>query len=112
MALYGPDIPLARNIVDQRKRKEIFDIIAPYSMSLDDMEIFESTPQKVQDLWLESFTASVKGMLFTGLQKLSKIEFGKCFPAHGASPAAVHGASVGLGPGQSILHRCTCQSTV
>ena len=40
MALYGPDIPLARNIVDQRKRKEIFDIIAPYSMSLDDMEIF------------------------------------------------------------------------
>ena len=105
MALYGPDIPLARNLVDQGKRKEIFDIIAPYTMSCDDIEIFKAAPQRLQDLWLESFTASLKGMLLTGLQKLTKLEFSKCFPAHGGFPAPTQAASIGLEPGQSILHR-------
>jgi hypothetical protein len=76
-------------------------IIAPYTMSCEDMEIFDAASQKVQDLWLESFPAALKGMLLTGLQKLTKSEFSKCFPAHGGFPAPIQAASIGLEPGQS-----------
>lgn len=110
LALHGPDIPMARSPLDKIRRKEVFDIIAPYTMSTDDMETFEATPERVQDLWLESFTASLKGILFTSLQRLTKYEFSKCFPSHGASPAQIHGSAVGIFPGQSILDRC-CQCT-
>ena len=106
LALYGPDIPMARNPLDKIRRKEIFDIVVPYTMSREDVEIFEATPERLQDLWLESFTASLKGILYTSLKKLTKDEFSKCFPSHGASPAQIHGAAVGILSGQSILDRC------
>jgi hypothetical protein len=107
LALHGPDMPMARSPLDKIRRKEVFDIIAPYTMSHEDMEVFEAAPERLQDLWLESFTASLKGILFTSLQRLTKDEFSKCFPSHGASPAQIHGTAVGILPGQSILDRCT-----
>ena len=105
MALYGPDIPLARSPVDNAKRRQIFDIVAPYTMSTEDVQMVDAAPQRVQDLWLESFPASLKGMLFTSLQKLTKDEFGKSFPAYGAFPAPMHAEAVGLAANQTILDR-------
>jgi len=104
LALYGGDIPTGRNPDANLKRKAVYDIISPYIFSPQEIEIVAEAPQKQFDLWLESFTASLKGVR-KSLEKMTKSEYSKCSPPYGASPARIHGDSVGMPPHSTILDR-------
>ena len=105
MALYGCNVPGAKKSEDQEARDLIFDIVAPYCLSAEDIEAIEEYPVHIRNLWLTSFTNSQNVMIFSKLLPAVKDHFRTYFPHNGASPKASVGRKVGLLPGQSILDR-------
>jgi len=105
MALYGCNVPGAKKSEDQEARDLIFDIIAPYCLSAEDIEAIDEYPVHIRNLWLTSFTNSQNVMIFSKLLPAVKDQFRTYFPHKGASPKASVGRKIGLLPGQSILDR-------
>ena len=88
MSVRGYDIPVGKTAADQKARQEILDIIAPYIFSPEDMRTIHEESETGRALWLETFTNSQKGMLFTGLNITAKDEYSRrFFPFGGAVPA-------------------------
>ena len=105
MALYGCNVPGAKKSEDQEARDLIFDIIAPYCLSAEDIEAIDEYPVHIRNLWLTSFTNLQNVMIFSKLLPAVKDQFRTYFPHKGASPKASVGRKIGLLPGQSILDR-------
>ena len=105
LSLYGFNIPLGRSAEDKKMRREIFDLIAPYVMSAADMLVVQEAGDQIKDLWLETFTNSQKVMINSTLNAAAKAYFDHFFPSKGNIPSVKYANLVGLGPGQSILHR-------
>jgi len=105
MALYGCNVPGAKKSEDQEARDLIFDIIAPYCLSAEDIEAIDEYPVHIRNLWLTSFTNSQNVMIFSKLLPAVKDQFRTYFSHKGASPKTSVGRKVGLLPGQSILDR-------
>ena len=106
MSLAGYEIPLGRSTADQVLRLEVFNIIHPYCLSPEDMEIVNESDPITKILWLETFTNTQKGLLGTSLFALAKSQFRtNFFPSNGAYPASDFAAMLGLPPGKSILER-------
>ena len=93
LALYEGDIPSGQNPDANHKRKAVYDIISTYIFSPQEIKIVAEAPQKQFDLWLKSFTASLKGVRKL-LEKMTELEYSKCFSPFGSSPARIHGDSV------------------
>ena len=105
MSKYGMNVPLSKTLTDKRSRKDVFDIIHPYTLSAADMEeVMEAGEQQIE-LWLESFTATQKGLLGTTLSHDSKQYFQYFFPSKALIPNSKFGSLVGLPPGAKILQR-------
>ena len=60
MSMFGFDVPCGRNQVAASRRKRIFDVIAPYVMSQEDIDTVASRPAYLRDLWLESFANAAR----------------------------------------------------
>ena len=109
MALYGCDVPNSRKDEDKERRETIFEIVAPYCLSAEDIVAVNEYSDHIRDLWLASFTwnfiSSQNVMIFSKLLPAVKDHFRTYFPHNGASPKASVGRKVGLLPGQSILDR-------
>jgi hypothetical protein len=106
MSLVGHEIPLGRSTADQELRFEVFDIIHPYCLSPEDMEIVNGVDSMTKVLWLETFTNTQKGLLGTSLFALAMSQFRtNFFPSNGAYPASDFAEMIGLPPGKSILNR-------
>ena len=105
MSLCGADLPLGRSTEDKKMRRAIFDVIAPYIMSAADMLAVQEAGDQIKDLWLETFTNSQKVMINSTLNAEAKAYFDHFFPSKGNIPAVKYANLLGLGPGESILHR-------
>jgi len=91
MSPVGHEIPLGRSTADQELRFEVFDIIHPYCLSPEDMEIVNGAELNTK---------------VTSLLSLAKDQFrANFFPSNGAYPATDYAEMIGLPPGKSILQR-------
>ena len=52
-SLKGYEIPLGRTASEKAARQQVFDIIAPYFLSAEDMKIVAKTGEEEMALWLE-----------------------------------------------------------
>ena len=105
MSLYGFDVPCGRNSKATARRKKIFDIIAPYVMSQEDIDAVAERPVLLRDLWLESLANTHRTMLHSKLQRNTKDFLHKFFPSNGCLPKAKNAALVGLSASATILDR-------
>ena len=106
LSLKGYDIPVGRTGDEKLTREEVFNLIAPYFLSSEDMEtIGEADPEEMA-LWLETFTNTQKGLLYTSLNVATKsFCIDNYFPCKGSIPTPEHAAELGLPSGKSILSR-------
>ena len=74
-------------------------------MSAADMLAVQEAGDQIKDLWLETFTNSQKVMINSTLNAEAKSFCDHFFPGKGNIPSVKYANLVGLGPGQSILHR-------
>ena len=105
MTLYGFEVPCGRNQLAASRRKKIFDIIAPYVLSQEDIDAVAERTQYVRDIWLESMANAVRTMLYSKLQTRTKDFLRRFFPSNGLLPTKKHAAMIGLPPNTSILDR-------
>ena len=106
LSLKGYDIPLGRTVGEKALRRQVWDIIAPYFLSAEDMKTVAEADPEQMDLFLESFTATQKGLLYTTLSIAAKEYCIKTYyPARGSIPTPEHAAELGLPAGKSILSR-------
>ena len=105
MALHGFDVPTGKSTSDIGSRREIFRIVGKYVMSAEDLDAVGEYPSNLQDLWLLSFTATQKAMLWVTLQKAAKTEFLKVFPSHAMLQSQIYTELLGLQLGTTILDR-------
>ena len=88
LSLKGYDIPLGRTTSEKAARQQVFDVIAPYFLSEEDMKTVAETEEEEMALWLETFTAMQKGLLFTSLNITAKEHcINRYFPPNGLIPA-------------------------
>ena len=104
LSLYGADIPLAFTVTGIAKRRTIWEIAAPYALSKEDLETVGATAPAQVDLWLTSFTNSLKGILIN-LRRQTKVHARQYFPDGAYVPTPDAAALVGLPPGKNILGR-------
>ena len=78
-ALHRPYILVARKAADNIKRKECFDIIALYTMSVQELEIVTAAPQTLINLWLESFLLRWREFSLFRSRNQQKINFSNVF---------------------------------
>ena len=105
MSMCGVDLSMGRSTEDKKMRRAIFDVIAPYIMSAADMLAVQEAGDQIKDLWLETFTNSQKVMINSTLNAEAKAYFDHFFPGKGNIPSVKYANLLGLGPGESILHR-------
>ncbi len=106
MSIVGYDIPLGRTTKDNTLRQEVFDLIAPYVLSAEEIQMVDETDPQIRGLWFETFTNSQKGVLFTSLNALAKEFYRKFyFPDNGTCPPPEFAALLCLPPGMSFLAR-------
>jgi hypothetical protein len=106
LSLKGYDIPLGRTVYEKSIRRQVWDIIAPYFLSAEDMKTVAEAHPEEMSLFLESFTATQKGLLYTTLSIAAKEYCIKTYyPARGSIPTPEHAAELGLPAGKSILSR-------
>jgi hypothetical protein len=72
MSVVGHELPLGKSSEDQILRDRIFNLIAPYCLSTEDMEEVETFSRREMDVWLQSFTNTQKGVIFTSLLSNAK----------------------------------------
>ncbi len=106
LSVRGCEIPLNRTTSEKAARQQVFDIIAPYFLSSEDIKTVADADQEEMALWLETFTATQKGLLYTTLNIAAK-EYciATCFLPNGSIPAPEHAAQLGLPAGKSFLSR-------
>ena len=102
MAMYRSEIPTGKGVDHQKRRDDIFSIVA---QSEEDMEEYREYTENIRDLWLMSFTNSQNVMIWAKLMPIAKKYFRIYFPDHGAAPKTSLGRKIGLGAGQSILDK-------
>ena len=106
LSLKGYDIPVGRTAGEKATREEVFNLIAPYFLSSEDMETIGEADQEEMALWLETFTNTQKGLLYTSLNVATKsFCIDNYFPCKGSIPTPEHAAELGLPSGKSILSR-------
>ena len=105
MSKCGVNLPMGRSTEDKKMRRKIFDVIAPYIMSPDDMVVVQQAGDQIKDLWLETFTNSQKVMINSTLNAEAKSFCDHFFPGKGNIPSVKYANLLGLKPGHSILHR-------
>ena len=106
MSVVGHEIPLGKSSEDLILRDRIFNMIAPYCLSTEDMEELETFSKREIDVWLQSFTNTQQGVIFTSLLSNAKEWFRKkYFPSAGAYPASAYAELLGLPAGHTILER-------
>jgi hypothetical protein len=105
ISLHGPDIPVGSTISDLNRRRKIFEIAAPYVLSAGDIETVKATPQNLVDLWLSTFTSSLKGIFLNLYSQTKNVARQSYCPRSGMIPAEAHAKLVGLPPGKTILDR-------
>ena len=106
MSLFGWQVPCGKRVEEVASRKEVYDIAAPYCLSAEDMLEVAQHPDKMQDLWFESFAKSNQVLVHVSLQKLAKSFFGaRIFPPHGGAASQKVGTMLGLESGRTILDR-------
>ena len=105
MSLHGWQVPCGKRPEDAERRREVFDIAAKYCMSVEDIQTVAQSPEKMQDLWFESFANSNKILVHESLQKNAKSYFLRFFPSFGGAASRGLGAMLGLESGQTILDR-------
>ena len=105
MSMYGFEVPCGRNQLAAGRRKKVFDIIAPYVMSQDDLDAVAERTQYLRDLWLESMANAARTMLQSKLQVKTKEFMRRFFPSNGLFPTKKHAALIGLPANTSILDR-------
>ena len=72
LSMKGYDLLLGRTMSEKAARQQVFDIIAPYFLSSEDMEtVAEADPEEMAH-WLETFTATQKGLVHTTLNMAAK----------------------------------------
>ena len=104
LSLYGADLPAGFTASAAAKRRTIWEIAAPYALSSNDLETVRATAPPLFDLWLTSFTNSLKGIL-VNLRRQTKNHARQYFPDSAYIPTPDAGALVGLPPGKNILGR-------
>ena len=104
MSLFGYDVPSGKNQVAIGRRRKIFEIIAPYVMSQNDIDVVREKPLLLRDIWLESMANSARTMLNSKLQARTKDFLRKFFPSD-SLPSKKYAALIGMSPGTSILDR-------
>jgi hypothetical protein len=104
LSLYGADIPAGFIAGAAVKRRTIWDIAAPYALSSEDMATVQTTPAGLVDLWLTTFTNSMKGILINLFRKTKEHAL-QYFPDGAYVPTQDTAALVGLQPGKNILER-------
>ena len=105
MSLYGADIPVGSTVADNNRRRKVWEIVAPYVLSEQDISTVQATPQLLVDLWLTTFTNSQKGVignLNNQVKLFMKLRF---FQSSGSVPSPENAVLVGLQPGATILNR-------
>ena len=105
MSLYGADVPLGFTVADTNRRRKVWEIVAEYVLSEQDISTVRATPQHLVDLWLTTFTNSQKGIianLFVQVKLLMALRF---FTTSGSVPSPANAALIGLKPGATILNR-------
>ncbi len=105
MSMYCNDLRMGRKTHDKQMCRDVFNIIHPYIMSCEDMDVVEQAGDQINDCWLETFTNPQKVMLSSTLNTVGKAYFDRFFLCKGNIPSARYGALVGHGPGKSILQR-------
>mmetsp|Transcript_52038 Transcript_52038/g.108692 ORF Transcript_52038/g.108692 Transcript_52038/m.108692 type:complete len:383 (-) Transcript_52038:61-1209(-) len=105
ISLFGADLPTGSAISDLSRRRKIFDIAAPYVLSQDDLATVRAAPQHLVDLWLGTFTSSLKGIFLNLLSKTKATVQQSYFPSSGTVPSEENAKLVGLLPGKTILDR-------
>ena len=99
-------IPDAESLPLYRMVLKLACVIAPYCLSTEDMEEVETFSRREMDVWLQSFTNTQKGVIFTSLLSNAKEWFRKkYFPSAGAYPATSYAELLGLPAGHTILER-------
>ena len=73
MAMYGCDVPNSRKDEDKERRETIFEIVAPYCLSAEDIVAVNEYCDHIRNLWLASFTSSQNVMIFSKLRLQSRI---------------------------------------
>ena len=106
LSVKGYDLLLGRTVSEKAARQQVFDIVAPYFLSSEDMEtVAEANPEEMAH-WLETFTATQKGLVHTSLNFATKLYcIDRYFPSKGSVPTPEHAAELGLPSGKSILSR-------
>jgi hypothetical protein len=89
LSLLGHDIPLGRTTHDKAARQQFFDIIAHYFLSAEAIRTVGEAEQEEMTLWLETITATQKGLLYTSLNIFCEGAWHcKTFPAEWCDSAA------------------------
>jgi hypothetical protein len=104
LSLYGAEIPAGFTAGAAAKRRTIWEIAAPYALSREDMLAVQATSPGLVDLWLTTFTNSLKGILIKLFRK-TKEHVRHYFPDSEYIPKADAAALVGLPSGRNILER-------
>ena len=106
LSVKGYDIPLGRTVGEKATRQQVFDIIALYFLSSEDMEtVAEANPEEMAH-WLETFIATQKGLVHTSLNIAAKLYcIDRYFPSKGSVPTSEHAAELELPSENSILSR-------
>ena len=105
ISLFGADLPLGNTMSDSLRRRKIFDIAAPYVLSEDDSSTVRAALQHLVDLWLGTFTSSLKGVFLNLCSKTKAAVQQSYFPRSGTVPSVGNAKLVGLPPGKTILDR-------
>ncbi len=101
LSLYGADIPVGFTAGAASKRRTIWEIAAPYALTSDDMATVQTTSPGHVDLWLTTFTNSLKGILIKLFRK-TKEHARHYFPDSEYVPKAYAAALVGLPAGRKV----------
>jgi len=105
MAEFGVDVPSSKKPLDVARRFTIYNIIAPYCFSKEDIAEIESYPPTIQDMWLQTFTNSQNVMVRSKVLQAAKEYFRKYFPDEGGFPKTNLAQKLGLTAQESILDR-------
>ena len=105
MSLYGFDVPCGKNGLAVSRRQKIYDIIAPYVLSAEDMKEIAEAPRQLKELWLESLANTNRTMVHTNTQRATKELLRKAFPSKDLVPSRRFRVMLGLEDETSVLHR-------
>jgi hypothetical protein len=104
MSVVDHEIPLGKSSEGQILRDHIFNMVAPYYLSTDDMEEVGTISKGQIDVLLESFTNTQKGVIYTSfLTNAKNWVRQKYFPSGGGYPPSSYTELLRLPPCKTML---------